>query len=95
MEAGSPSKQEGQAMGSQRGQSTAARVMSFRVLLRAEPEDGGYSVECPALRGCRSQGETVQQALENIKDAIREYIRAAEELAEGGEAYVVTLAADE
>ncbi len=34
-------------------------------------EDGVWVVECPAIPGCVSQGESKQQALENIKDAIK------------------------
>ncbi len=34
----------------------------------------GVSVSCPELPGCHSQGATVEQALENIRDAIREYV---------------------
>ncbi|HOI57625.1 MULTISPECIES: type II toxin-antitoxin system HicB family antitoxin [unclassified Methanoculleus] len=44
--------------------------MKFRVIVREDPEDGGYVVSCPAIPGCHSQGETVEEALENIKDAI-------------------------
>ncbi len=35
-----------------------------------EDEDGYYVVECPALPGCVSQGETAEQALVNIKEAV-------------------------
>ena len=42
----------------------------FTVIL--EPEDnGGYSVHCPALPGCSSQGASLDEALANIKEAIR------------------------
>jgi predicted RNase H-like HicB family nuclease len=34
----------------------------------------GYHVECPALPGCVSQGDSLKDALENIKDAIRTYL---------------------
>jgi len=44
--------------------------MKFKVIITAG-EDGWYIAECPALPGCISQGETVDQALENIKDAIQ------------------------
>lgn len=37
-------------------------------------EDGGYWVEVPSLPGCISEGDTVEEALENIKDAIQGYI---------------------
>ena len=36
--------------------------------------DEGYAVWCPALPGCRSQGQTEAEALANIKDAIAEYL---------------------
>jgi len=45
--------------------------MVFKVVIRLDEEDGGYVVSCPALPGCHSQGETVEEAMENIKDAIR------------------------
>lgn len=34
----------------------------------------GYDVHCPLLPGCHSQGNTVEEALENIKDAIKTYL---------------------
>ena len=34
----------------------------------------GYHIECPALPGCVSQGDSLKEALENIKDAIRTYL---------------------
>ena len=43
--------------------------MKFTVILEPE-EEGGYSVHCPALPGCHSQGETREEALANIKEAI-------------------------
>jgi predicted RNase H-like HicB family nuclease len=39
----------------------------------------GYSVSCPGLPGCWSQGATEEEALENIQDAIREYLAAVDE----------------
>ncbi len=44
--------------------------MKFKVIITTG-EDGWYVAECPALAGCVSQGKTVDQALENIKDAIQ------------------------
>ena len=44
--------------------------MRFKVLI-SEGEDGWFVVECPSLPGCVSQGRTVEEALENIKDAIQ------------------------
>ena len=44
--------------------------MRFIVTIERD-EDGVFVVECPAIPGCVSQGETEAEALENIKDAIR------------------------
>lgn len=41
-------------------------------------EDGYWVVECPSLPGCISQGSTKEEALENIKEAIRGYVIALE-----------------
>jgi predicted RNase H-like HicB family nuclease len=41
----------------------------------------GYSVSCPGLPGCWSQGTTEEQALANIREALREYLEVAKELA--------------
>lgn len=39
-----------------------------------EGDADGYFVSCPALQGCYSQGETYEEAVENIKDAVRLHI---------------------
>jgi len=46
--------------------------MYYKVAL--QHTDEGYSVSCPALPGCWSQGETEEEALDNIRDAIQEYL---------------------
>jgi predicted RNase H-like HicB family nuclease len=43
--------------------------MNFKVVLQ-EAEEGGYIVSCPALPGCHSQGDSMEEALKNIKEAI-------------------------
>jgi predicted RNase H-like HicB family nuclease len=43
--------------------------MNLKVDLQ-EAEEGGYIVSCPALPGCHSQGDNVEEALKNIKEAI-------------------------
>ena len=45
--------------------------MKLRVVIVPDEEDGGYNISCPAIPGCHSQGETIEEALENIKDAIQ------------------------
>ena len=47
-------------------------IMEYKVVLIESEE--GFSVSCPALRGCHSQGSTLDEALENIKSAIREWL---------------------
>jgi len=55
--------------------------MKYKVALKKSRE--GYSVSCPGLPGCWSQGKTEQQALENIQDAIREYFEAVAIISKG------------
>jgi predicted RNase H-like HicB family nuclease len=43
--------------------------------------DEGFSVSCPGLPGCWSQGTTEEEALSNIRDAIQEYVEVAKQLA--------------
>jgi predicted RNase H-like HicB family nuclease len=48
--------------------------MKYKVVLVKSEE--GFSVSCPGMPGCWSQGETESEALENIGDAIQEYLEA-------------------
>ena len=64
--------------------------MKFKVALY--PSDEGYAVSVPSLPGYWSQGETVEEALENIAIAIREYLDADVEPAEGVETREVEVA---
>ncbi len=48
--------------------------MKYRVTLIEH--EAGVSVSCPALRGCHSQGNTPEEALANIREAIREWLAA-------------------
>lgn len=43
--------------------------MIYRVVIE-KGEDFGYVVHCPAIPGCHSQGNSIEEAIENIKDAI-------------------------
>ena len=55
--------------------------MTYRVVLQQSEE--GYAVSCPGLPGCWSQGATEQEALENIRSAISEYLEAVKEITRG------------
>jgi predicted RNase H-like HicB family nuclease len=52
--------------------------MKYRVVLEPQ-EEGGFTVYVPALPGCVSQGETVEEATENIKEAISLYLESLRE----------------
>ena len=52
--------------------------MKLKVILEPQPE-GGYVAYVPALPGCFSQGETKEEALKNIMEAIELYLEAVEE----------------
>jgi predicted RNase H-like HicB family nuclease len=51
-----------------------------QVVLYPDQEDGGWVAEVPSLPGCISDGETKEEALANIKDAIKAWIVAADSL---------------
>ena len=63
--------------------------MTYKVALRRSDE--GYSVSCPGLPGCWSQGASEQEALANIQDAIREYLAVAAELTQDAEVREVVI----
>jgi len=64
--------------------------MKYKILL--EKSEEGYSVSCPGLPGCWSQGDTEEEALENIQDAIREYLRAIDDVVKDAEVREVEVA---
>lgn len=49
--------------------------MKYRIII-SQDEDGFYVAECPSLPGCISQGETREETLTNIKDAISGYLES-------------------
>ena len=55
--------------------------MKYKVLL--QQSDEGFSVSCPGLPGCWSQGTTETEAIESIRDAIREYLSVVDEQLRG------------
>lgn len=65
--------------------------MNYKVVLQKSEE--GYSISCPGLPGCWSQGETEQEALANIQAAISEYFAVVNESVEDLEGREVEVAA--
>lgn len=64
--------------------------MFYKVVLQKSEE--GYSISCPVLPGCWSQGETEIEALQNIKEAIVEYLGVLDEQLEGADVREVEMA---
>ncbi len=64
--------------------------MIYKVNLSKTEE--GYAIRCPGLPGCWSQGETEQEALDNIQEAIRDYLIVVEELNQKTETRYVEVA---
>jgi predicted RNase H-like HicB family nuclease len=55
-------------------------VRSYTVLIiPGEPSEGGYWVKVPVLPGCVTQGESVEEALSNCKEAIEAYLLSLKE----------------
>ncbi|MGD9676499.1 MAG: type II toxin-antitoxin system HicB family antitoxin [Candidatus Bipolaricaulia bacterium] len=55
-----------------------SRTVSYKVILEPS-KDGGYSVYVPSLPGCVSEGETYQEALGNIREAIQGWLEVAKQ----------------
>jgi len=58
-----------------------AKVGSMKYTVALVRTEEGYSVSCPGLPGCWSQGASEEEALGNIQDAICEYLSVAKDLA--------------
>lgn len=50
----------------------------YTVLLKPEPDEGGYSVSVPILPGCFTQGDTQEEALENARSMIEFHLECLE-----------------
>jgi predicted RNase H-like HicB family nuclease len=64
--------------------------MKYKIALRHDEE--GFSVSVPGLPGCWSQGAAEAEAVENIADAIREYLAARDEMIGGGDVREIEVA---
>jgi predicted RNase H-like HicB family nuclease len=51
-----------------------------QVILFPDPDDGGWVAEVPSLPGCISQGDTREQAIVNVRDAIDTWIEGAKQV---------------
>ena len=51
--------------------------MKYRIIIEQD-EDGFFVAECPSLPGCVSQGKSREEAVKNIKEAIRGYLESLE-----------------
>lgn len=52
--------------------------MRYKVVIRYDSDYDGYVVDVPELTGCMSQGKTIDEALHNIKDAIKGWLTVEE-----------------
>lgn len=67
--------------------------MTLRYKVALQRSEEGIAVSVPGLPGCWSQGRDEDEALENIKDAIREYLAVAESQLEGAEVREIEVSA--
>jgi predicted RNase H-like HicB family nuclease len=58
--------------------SESAQIYNYTVIFEKEIE-GGYHAFCPILKGCHSQGDTFEEAVENITEAISLYLDSLKE----------------
>ena len=54
------------------------KVLNYRVIIEQD-EDGVFVASVPALQGCYTEGDTFEEALENIRDVIRLHLKARKE----------------
>lgn len=67
------------ALQKERKYEVTVKGKKYSVILHTDTEDGGYWIDCPSLPGCASQGDTVEEALEMIKDAIEGHLQVTAE----------------
>ena len=64
--------------------------MKYKV--RLERSDEGWAASVPGLPGCWSQGDTEEETLTNIRDAVREYLDTVSDLLQGAEVREIDVA---
>ncbi len=51
-------------------------LRKFKVIIEHDEDEGGYTVTVPALPGCITEGDTVEEALESAREAITGFMEA-------------------
>jgi predicted RNase H-like HicB family nuclease len=54
--------------------------MSHKVIIVIEKDEYGYYAYCPELKGCQTQGDSYEEAIDNIKEAIELYLETLTEV---------------
>jgi predicted RNase H-like HicB family nuclease len=82
----------GRASESSRSARATLCLMRYLVVISEHPEDGGYNASCPAFPGSHSEGATIEEALDGIREAIACYLEslAIDGLPAPGAAPVIT-----
>ncbi len=55
-------------------------MRKFTVFITPDVEEGGYAVRVPALPGCNTQGDTLEEALANAREAVEGYLETLKQL---------------
>ncbi len=70
---------EVQKLDQERKYKVSIKGKAYEVVMHPDLEEGGFWVDCPSLPGCASQGDTVEETLEMIKDAIKGHLEVEAE----------------
>ena len=54
--------------------------MKYTIIIHKDEQEGGFWGECPELPGCYSQGESVEELMKNIREAVKLYLEDSEEI---------------
>ena len=73
-------KREIKTISEERKYKVNVKGRTYEVVLHPDLEDKGFWVECPSLPGCASQGDTVEEALAMIKDAVKGHLEVVKEI---------------
>ncbi|MHB8231716.1 MAG: type II toxin-antitoxin system HicB family antitoxin [bacterium] len=54
--------------------------MSYKVIIVIEKDEYGYYAYCPELKGCQTQGDSYEEAIDNVKEAVELYLETLTEV---------------